>query len=52
MTDGDVDDAFDLAFQRAEMFWDEVEDGERDEEDAKQAVILSNYLGLLSRKKK
>lgn len=52
MMNGDVDDAHGLAFERSEMFWKEVENGERDEEDAKAAVTLANYLGFLSRKRK
>lgn len=30
MMGGSVDDAHDMAFERSEMFWEEVEDGERD----------------------
>lgn len=52
MMGGNVDDAHDMAFERSEMFWEEVEDGERDEEDAKEATTLTNYLGFLSRKQK
>jgi len=52
MMNGNVDDAHGLAFGRSEMFWEEVENGERDEEDAKAAVTLTNYLGYLSRKRK
>jgi hypothetical protein len=45
---GNVDDAHGLAFERSEMFWEDVSNGERDEE----ATTLTNYLGYLSRKKK
>jgi hypothetical protein len=52
MLDGNVDDAHGMAFERSEMFWDEVASGERDEEDAKKATTLTNYLGHLTRKSK
>jgi hypothetical protein len=51
MLDGNIDDAHDMAFERSEMFWEEVADGERDEDDAQKATILTNYLGHLTRKK-
>lgn len=51
MMDGNLDDAHGMAFERSEMFWEEVESGERDEADAKDATLLTNYLGYLSRKK-
>lgn len=50
MFDGNVKDAHGMAFGRSEMFWEEVENGERDEEDARKATTLTNYLGYLSRK--
>ena len=31
MMDGNVEDAFGMAFERSEMFWDEVSAGERRE---------------------
>lgn len=51
MLGGNVEDAHDMAFERSEMFWEEVSEGERDEEDAQKATTLSNYLGYLTRKK-
>lgn len=38
MMGGSIDNAHDMAFERSEMFWEEVEHGERDEEDAKEAT--------------
>jgi len=52
MMDGNVKDAFGVAFERAEMFWDEADNGERDEEDAKKATTLTNYLAYLGKKSK
>lgn len=52
MMDGDVEDAHGMAFERSEMFWDEVKSGERDEEDAKKATTLTNYFAYLTRNDK
>ena len=52
MMDGDVGSAFNLTFDRAEMFWDEVEEGERDVEDAESAVSLTNCLASILKKRK
>ena len=52
MMDGSIDDAHGLAFERSEMFWDEVAEGERDKQDAVEATTLTNYLGYLNRKNK
>lgn len=52
MMGGSVEDAHGMAFERSEMFWDEVAKGERDEEDARKASILSNYLFFLKKKQK
>jgi len=52
MMDGDVDAAFGLAADRLDMFWEEVEDGERDKEDAEDAASLTNYLALLGKRRK
>lgn len=49
---GSVDAAHDMAFARSEMFWEDVNDGEREEIDAKEATTLTNYLGFLSRKRR
>jgi len=50
MMDGNIDDALGVAAGRTDMFWDEVENGERDEEDAVEATTLENYLSYLSSK--
>jgi hypothetical protein len=47
MMDGDVNGAFNLAFDRAEMFW---EDDDRDEKDVQGAVNLTNYLALKAKR--
>ena len=52
MMGGNIDDAHDMAFERSEMFWEDVKEGDRDEADAKDATTLTNYLGFLSRKNK
>ena len=50
MMDGDVDAAFNLAADRLDMFWDEAKEGERDEQDVKDAASLTNLLGLRANK--
>jgi len=50
MLGGNVEDAHGFAFERSMMFWDEVTEGERDEEDAVKATAVSNYLCYLSGK--
>jgi hypothetical protein len=53
MLGGNLEDAFGMSFERAEMFWDEVESGERDRSDAEKAVLVSNYLAnKISKNKK
>lgn len=52
LMDGSVEDAHGMAFERSQMFWDEVEKGERDEEDARKATTLSNYLFFLRKNQK
>ena len=52
MMDGNVGDAFGVAFGRAEMFWDEADSGERDVEDAVKATTLTNYLAYMGKKSK
>jgi len=49
---GSVEDALEKAFERAEMIWDEVDNGERDQEDSDEATTLVNYLSYLKRRDK
>ena len=46
MMNGDVNAAFNLSADRLDMFWEDFEEGERDEQDLEDAASLTNLLAL------